>query len=88
MLESFSTGEQIDKQNLHRVGSSGPYINKREVTARFNLPPGDYIIIPSTHEQDIEASFLLRVFSEKPLNNFRDSNYFEKLQVKFNFLAF
>lgn len=69
LMESFSSGEHIDKANLKRVGSSGSYMNKREVSERFNLNPGEYIIVPSTYDEDIEANFLLRVFSEKPLNN-------------------
>ncbi|KAM9466459.1 calpain-3 [Clarias gariepinus] len=44
---------------------SKAYINLREVTQRFKLSPGEYVIVPSTYEPHQEGEFLLRVFSEK-----------------------
>lgn len=45
------------------LGTSGPYINYREVFARFELLPGRYVIIPATFESNIESKFMVRVFS-------------------------
>ncbi|XP_052247024.1 calpain-B-like isoform X2 [Dreissena polymorpha] len=46
-------------------GKSGMYINTREVSGRFELDPGNYVIIPSPYKVDDEAAFMLRVFGEK-----------------------
>ncbi|XP_056395918.1 calpain-1 catalytic subunit-like isoform X2 [Hyla sarda] len=41
-----------------------PYIAKRDVTGRYELPPGQYLIIPTTYMPQEESSFTLRVFTE------------------------
>ncbi len=66
--EHVSNGKPLENVHLQRINSSGPYINKREVTRRFSLEPGAYIVIPSTFDENIEGEFLLRVFTEKPVN--------------------
>lgn len=46
------------------VARSPAFINLREVSCRFKLPPGHYLIVPSTFEPNEEGEFLIRVFSE------------------------
>ncbi|KAM3616217.1 uncharacterized protein V6R79_014464 [Siganus canaliculatus] len=41
------------------------YSKRREVVLRSTLPPGRYVIIPSTYEANQQGEFLLRVLSEK-----------------------
>ena len=50
------------------IGTSGSYINYREVFGRFSLTKGAYIIIPATFLPNTEAEFLLRIFSQEKIN--------------------
>ncbi|KAM9359035.1 calpain-9 [Symphorus nematophorus] len=50
------------------VCSTSHYSSRREVVLRSSLPPGRYIIIPSTAEPNQQGAFLLRVLTEKGNN--------------------
>ena len=66
MQENIEQGNlKFYMSQLERVGASGSYINRREVTKRFRVPPGSYIIIPSTYDSDKPGKFLLRMVTEK-----------------------
>uniref|UniRef100_A0A8C0UE85 Calpain-3 n=1 Tax=Cyanistes caeruleus TaxID=156563 RepID=A0A8C0UE85_CYACU len=39
---------------------SKTYINMREISERFRLPPSEYVIIPSTYDPHQEGEFILR----------------------------
>ncbi|XP_053139274.1 calpain-8-like [Hemicordylus capensis] len=50
------------------VARSDTYVNLREVSNRFHLPQGEYLIVPSTFEPFKDGEFCLRIFSEKQAN--------------------
>lgn len=62
--EYRSSGKKLYAGQLERIGSSGAYINSREVTHRFRVAPGNYLIIPSTYEAGRSCEFMIRVFTE------------------------
>lgn len=43
---------------------SPKFQNFREINHRFQLPPGHYLIVPSTFQPDQEGEFVIRIFTE------------------------
>uniref|UniRef100_H2ZXK7 Calpain-2 catalytic subunit n=1 Tax=Latimeria chalumnae TaxID=7897 RepID=H2ZXK7_LATCH len=60
---------------LHHAATarSETFINLREISSRFKLPSGEYLIVPSTFEPNKEGDFCIRFFSENQV----DSNHLE-----------
>ncbi|KAG7316006.1 hypothetical protein KOW79_020872 [Hemibagrus wyckioides] len=67
LYQSPNNEDHIDKDFFRFNGSkarSRTYINTREVSERFALPPGNYLLVPTTFQPHKEADFLVRIFSE------------------------
>ena len=63
--EARKTGKCLYANQLERCGTTGAYTNLREVTKRFRVAPGNYLIIPSCYDANVKGEFLLRVYTEK-----------------------
>ena len=57
--------EKFTESELVERFSSGNYICKREVSRKFEMPAGTYVIIPSVYQKDKQLSYLVRVFVEE-----------------------
>ncbi|XP_077996689.1 calpain-1 catalytic subunit-like isoform X2 [Glandiceps talaboti] len=44
---------------------SNTFVNSREISGRFKLPKGDYIVVPSTFDPNEDGEFMLRLISVK-----------------------
>ncbi|XP_048829895.1 calpain-14-like isoform X2 [Brienomyrus brachyistius] len=49
--------------NSRPITETKAFMNVRETTQVFHLPPGDYVIVPSTYKPEEAASYFLMIFS-------------------------
>lgn len=69
------------KNNFFKYNTStavSTFINLREVSFRFKLLPGYYLIVPATFDPDEDGEFLIRVFSHNK-NSFNEHD--EKVEI-------
>lgn len=66
---AMKSGSKLIEKQLERIGNSGNYVNKREITKRFRVEPGYYLIVPSTFEYNVEGEFLVRIFTEQLIDD-------------------
>lgn len=86
-LQCPDNEDHTDKDFFRFNGSkarSRTYINTREVSERFALPPGNYLLVPTIFQPHNEADFLVRIFSETKAG----ALYVPRLSVPFILLAF
>ena len=60
--------QQLDARTAstrQHVGKTDQYVNLREVSKRFSLPPGRYVVIPTTFHSGEKGEFQVRLFTEK-----------------------
>jgi len=57
-------GRNYDKQSMLLAKSAPVFINLREVTVHYEVPPGNYIVIPCTYQANESGKFLLRIYTE------------------------
>ncbi|RWS16665.1 Calpain-1 catalytic subunit-like protein [Dinothrombium tinctorium] len=50
----------------HRPLDVTAFTSTRETVTFFTLPPGDFIIVPSTEKPNLETKFLLRILTDEP----------------------
>uniref|UniRef100_A0A672LCR4 Calpain-2 catalytic subunit n=1 Tax=Sinocyclocheilus grahami TaxID=75366 RepID=A0A672LCR4_SINGR len=85
IYDCFHQNVHLDRNFFQRNASaarSESFINLREVCSRFCLPPGEYLIVPSTFEPNKDGDFCVRVFSEKQAEfHVHYFNSFELLNV-------
>ncbi len=66
--ESNNSGGELTKKlnssQMKYCDDNGIYMYQREISKRFDLKPGSYVIIPSCFKKDVAMKFLLRVFIE------------------------
>ena len=69
VMEHIEEGKiKLYSNQLNYIESNGLYGSRRSVTKRCRLPEGTYVIIPYTRNSDQAAKFLLRIFTEKEVD--------------------
>lgn len=63
-LDMNQKPQKMDFFKFNKSVARTNFTNHREVSRRFKLEPGNYLIVPSTVKPKIEGEFLIRVFSE------------------------
>ena len=63
-IDNASKTKRYNNEDLTEIFSGANYTNNRSISARLELDPADYLIIPSTFNKDDESKFILKVYIE------------------------
>ncbi len=58
-------GDNYSENALQLAHKGGMYEYYRELTEQYMLPPGDYVVIPSTFQYNTEWEFMMQFYTEK-----------------------
>ena len=67
----FKVGNDHKGRMTKKAGKTvakSPFSDTRDIYQRFELEVGKYVVIPSTFKQNIEAEFILKIFTEDDAN--------------------
>ena len=53
---------KFSQNELIKVFNDSNYVGHREISKRFDLEPGSYVLIPSIFEKDVAMKYFVRVF--------------------------
>ena len=67
-------GDRLKKKYfLHHnsCGRTHGFVRNRETAQTFSLPPGEYVVVPSTYKPNEEGEFFIRLLTESSANKVR-----------------
>lgn len=63
-VKDHRSDRRYEKNELLFSKTGAALVKYREITNRVDLTPGSYVVIPYTMEKDVDAKFLLRIYTE------------------------
>jgi len=53
---------RFSHKELTKIFNDSNYVGQRELSKRFDLEQGSYVLIPSLYEKDVNMKFFIRVY--------------------------
>lgn len=80
--DNSKDGKKYLSKDLQELVSSDMYLYQREVCKRFDLPAGDYVLIPSLFVKDKRMKFIVRVFIETGIDDIQINELNKNFRLK------